>query len=261
MLPYVEIFGRVLPSYGLAAAAGVLLAVLYVKLSEPGRGSVSADLELASVWGALGCFLGAKALYLLTALPQIAADWPLLRAEPLLFIRAYLAGGFVFYGGLYGALAAAWLYCRAARADAETVFRRLLPAVPLIHGFGRIGCFLTGCCYGVECESLGLAFTASEAAPNGVKLLPVQLIEAALVLALFALLARMSARRESARRMLGVYLAAYSAARFVLEFFRGDALRGFALGLSVSQLIAIMSLAFAAHLLLGGRGRGKACHQ
>ena len=251
MLPYVEIFGRVLPSYGLAAAAGVLLAVLYVKLSEPGRGSVSADLELASVWGALGCFLGAKALYLLTALPQIAADWPLLRAEPTLFIRAYLAGGFVFYGGLYGALAAIWLYCRAARADADTVFRRVLPALPLIPG----------CCYGVECPSLGLAFTASEAAPNGVKLLPVQLIEAALVLALFAPLARMSARGESARRMLGVYLAAYSAARFVLEFFRGDALRGFVAGLSVSQLIAIMSLAFAAHLLLGGKGRGKACHQ
>lgn len=240
--------------YGLLAAAGALLAMLYIKLTAPG-GKVSADEELASVWGVVGCFVGAKALYLLTALPDIAANWAELTAEPMLFVQRYLAGGFVFYGGLYGALAGMFIYCRAARAPVWDILARLLPAIPLIHGFGRLGCFCTGCCYGVECESLGIAFTASPAAPNGVKLLPVQLIEAAWVFMLFAVLARMSARGQSGRRMLGVYLLAYSLFRFVLEFFRGDAARGFVLFLSTSQLIAAASVIFAAALLWRRRAR------
>lgn len=241
MLPYVEIFGRVVPMYGLLAAAGALLAILYIKLTAPG-GKVSADEELAAVWGAVGCFVGAKALYILTVLPDIAA-------APQLLVQRWLLGGFVFYGGLYGTLAGAYIYCRAAKAPVWDIFARLLPAIPLVHCFGRLGCFCTGCCYGVECESFGVAFTASAAAPNGVKLLPVQLIEAAWVFILFAVLARMSAKGCSGKRMLGVYLLAYSLFRFVLEFFRGDAARGFILNLSTSQLIAAVSVIFAAALL------------
>lgn len=249
MLPYLHVFGRAVPMYGVMTVCGVLLAMLYLKLSEPGRRTIPADLELSCVWGAVGCFIGAKALYLLTALPDIAAAWPLLSARPGLFIKTYLLGGFVFYGGLYGFLLAVWIYCRASRADFYGVMTRILPAVPLVHGFGRLGCFCTGCCYGVECEGFGVAFTASEIAPNGVKLLPVQLIEAAGVFALFALLLHMAARRKGGRAMLGVYLLAYSILRFALEFFRGDTWRGFVLGLSVSQLIALLSIIPAAALL------------
>jgi phosphatidylglycerol:prolipoprotein diacylglycerol transferase len=75
-----------------------------------------------------------------------------------------------------------------------------------------------------------------------VPLLPVQLIEAALVFGLFFLLRRMSRRRADGRRMLGWYLLLYSVGRFVLELFRGDAYRGFIGALSVSQVIALLSL-------------------
>ena len=82
----------------------------------------------------------------------------------------------------------------------------------------------------------------SEIAPNGVPLLPVQLIEAALVFGLFFLLWQMSRRGMDGRRMLGWYLLVYSVGRFVLEFFRGDTYRGFIGILSVSQVIALLSI-------------------
>ena len=73
-----------------------------------------------------------------------------------------------------------------------------LPLVPLVHGFGRAGCFLMGCCYGVP-SRFGIAFTCSPIAPNGVRLLPVQLIEAAGEGALFFALTRPGAQRRSRR--------------------------------------------------------------
>ena len=107
-----------------------------------------------------------------------------------------------------------------------------------------------GCCYGKPSEKWGVVFSRSEIAPAGVPLLPVQLYEAAGAMLLFAVLACMGAKRADGRKMLAVYLLAYGLLRFGLEFLRGDAYRGFVLGLSVSQVIALLSMALAAVLLI-----------
>lgn len=248
MLPYFHIFGYTLPAYGVMAALGLLAAIAYIFLARP-RGSVTADVELSFVWGLVGCFVGAKLLYLLTAAPELAAALGEPGVGLFEALSPFLSGGFVFYGGLIGLLLWAYIYCRAAKADYWAVICRALPAVPLAHGFGRIGCFLTGCCYGRECSSLGIAFAHSEIAPNGVPLFPVQLVEAACVLGLSLVLASMARRGRPGREILAVYLISYGALRFILEFFRGDGYRGFLLGLSVSQLIAVCTVLFAAFLL------------
>lgn len=50
----------------------------------------------------------------------------------------------------------------------------------LAQGFGRIGCFCAGCCYGRETHAwYGITFTHSDFAPNGVSLIPTQLISSA----------------------------------------------------------------------------------
>ena len=82
-----------------------------------------------------------------------------------------------------------------------------------------------------------------------------QLYEAAGAMLLFAVLACMGAKRADGRKMLAVYLLAYGLLRFGLEFLRGDAYRGFVLGLSVSQVIALLSMALAAVLLIRLRKR------
>ena len=69
--------------------------------------------------------------------------------------------------------------------------------------------------------------------------IPVQLMEAGANLALFIILAVLFFRAADAFRMLGFYLCAYGAIRFVMEMFRGDALRGIWL-LSTSQWIALI---------------------
>ena len=116
--------------------------------------------------------------------------------------------------------------------------------------FGRIGCFLGGCCYGVESEH-GVVFTDSliESA-NGVPRVPVQLYEAVFELALFFALWALLNKGVLKNRLLLVYLFSYAVGRFILEFWRGDEYRGFLFGLSTSQVVSILVFAVSAVLFI-----------
>lgn len=261
MLPQIYIGERAIPTYGLLAGMGILLAVLYLKCRERGHASLqeSADTEMAFLFGLIGTFVGAKFLSILTQLPEVIENWGLLFTHTTQFLNAYLLSGFVFYGGLYGCLLGVWLYTRRVKRPYSDFLSRMLPVVPLVHAFGRVGCFCTGCCYGIPHDTLGVYFTASAIAPHDVPLLPVQLYEAGLEVGLFALLHWMSRKGQKGEKMLGAYLCLYGVARFLLEFLRGDAYRGFIGFLSVSQVISIPTVIWGVMLLKksGGKQRKK----
>ncbi len=248
MLPYIHVLSREIPMYGITTGVGVLLAVLYLKYAEKRYPELEADVELAFVYGIVGAFVGAKILFLVTVFPDFWADFHYLCTQTAAFLETYLYAGFVFYGGLYGAVLSVCLYARVAKVSAQRLLNILLPVLPLIHCMGRIGCFCAGCCYGRYSERWGIYFFRSEIAPHDVPLLPVQLYEAVGALLLFAGLAYMGAKKADGKKMLAVYLLAYGIMRFALEFIRGDAYRGFLLGMSVSQIISTLSVVLAAIL-------------
>ena len=250
MLPYVEILGRSVSMYGVMVAAGAVAALAWALWFSRGDRRFGAELELALVYGVIGAVVGAKLLYLLTKLPDFVRDLPYLASQTEAFLRTYLAAGFVFYGGLYGFLAAVALYVRADKAPAERIWRGATPAIAVFHGFGRVGCFLAGCCYGVPAGHGGVVFSHSDFAPAGVALVPVQLYGAAGEFLLFAALVWLARRGVGGRRLLGVYLTAYAVGRFVLEFWRGDEYRGVYAGLSLSQWISLVTAALGLWLLL-----------
>lgn len=118
----------------------------------------------------------------------------------------------------------------------------MIPSVALAQAFGRVGCFLAGCCYGRKTDScLGVVFTNSDFAPNGVKLLPTQLFMAAGDLVLTTVLLWYAAKRPVRGKTSMLYLILYSIGRFIIEFFRNDD-RGTVGSLSTSQFIAIFTL-------------------
>ncbi len=224
-------------------AAGLVAAILYYKIFEKSRtGTTSADTDLAFIFGGIGALFGAKIVYILTLLPDFAKNLPLLFSEPQVFASRYLTSGFVFYGGLYGALAGAWIYARVNKLSFYGLAQTLVPSIPLFHVFGRIGCFLEGCCYGKPAKIIpGVAFKNSAIAPNNIPLIPVQLYEASFELVLFLILAAMAKRGAGGRKMTAFYLGIYSVFRFFLEFLRGDAYRGIWGIFSTSQWISIFT--------------------
>lgn len=137
--------------------------------------------------------------------------------------------GYMFYGGLVGTALFFCVCLRFLGLRLAWASDRLAPSIPLVHAFGRLGCLLTGCCHGREIAVGGETFAV-----------PVQLLEAILLFALFAWLRR--GRFEANRFIL--YLLVYAPARFCLEFLRGDDRGVLATGfLSPAQEISIVLVA------------------
>ena len=141
--------------------------------------------------------------------------------------------GIVFYGGMLFFLLSVDLSIRRfvlyKRASSWGVTALI---VPLFHGFARIGCYFGRCCYGPVADG---AFWAHFFEHR----LPVQLMESGFNFLLFvALLLLFQYRKRSRGKLVRVYLWAYAAFRFLIEFWRDDAVRGGIGPLSFSQWVS-----------------------
>ena len=94
--------------------------------------------------------------------------------------------------------------------------------------------------------------------PVGVPLFPVQLLESALLLVMFALLIVLYFKTHRAGMCSAVYLYTYAVTRFVLEYFRGDKERGSFLALSTSQIISLLIVIAVTVVIAVNRKRQKA---
>jgi phosphatidylglycerol---prolipoprotein diacylglyceryl transferase len=277
--------GREIPVYGLMGVSGMCLAMAYALFSCRKFGLDRDDTAYIFVLGALGSAAGAKVLYLIVSADEIAVDIMSDEMSMLMIVNRHISGGMVFYGGLLGALAAAWYTARRYGKDAADFFPVLIPGFALAHGIARIGCLLTGCCYGIEADlPISITYHSSYTAPNGVPLLPVQAMEAAAEILIFIVLiivsnhmrnpAEGSSSAENSKieknsrtaencgtvtdriTVLWIYFFMYAPLRFCLEFLRGDEARGSFLMFSTSQWLSIVLAAAAAVQLYIHRHRG-----
>lgn len=217
--------------YGLMIAIGILVAYVTAEYRAKKHGLDPDKIFYLVIWAVVGGFAGAKVLYFLTRLKDIMEN-------PRVLLD--LADGFVVYGGIIGGIFSAMAYCKIKKMPFLKYFDLVMPSVALAQGFGRIGCFLAGCCYGRETDSaLGIVFHNSSYAPNDVKLLPTQLISSGLDFLLCAVLILLDRKKKGDGQIAGAYLVLYSIGRFILEFYRGDLIRGNVGALTTSQFIAI----------------------
>lgn len=248
MLPYLTVFSLHIPMYGLLIMIGSALGVSFAAYRRRDAAIPRQDVFYAACYAGIGAFLGAKLLYLALTLPNLIASGVPLTSDVLYELFAY---GFVFYGGVIGGLGAVFAYSKKYGFSYLPLIETLIPSVPLIHAFGRLGCFCAGCCYGIPiAPPWGVYFSAGSVAPQGVALLPIQLYEAGFNILLFLCLTVYSSKKRTAGRVIGLYLTGYAPARFALEFFRSDAARGFLWGVSTSQWISILMLTAGLFLLI-----------
>jgi phosphatidylglycerol---prolipoprotein diacylglyceryl transferase len=228
---------------------GVLLAAAYVAaywwLMRTGRRE-GLDLDaLGSLgfWAIVGAIVGAKVLMIVRDLPDYLA------APRELLSSSLLSAAGDFYGGFLGALvASAVFFWRDRRLSFWPTADLCAPAIALGQAIGRIGCLMAGDDYGRPASvPWAIAFTDPDAAriggaPIGVALHPVQLYESVVCAVLFVVLVRLAWRKRFDGEVILAYTFLYAVARFILEYFRGDADRGFVFGglLSTSQFIAVM---------------------
>lgn len=241
---YFYIFSRTIPAYGLFMVLGLCLSSGLAAARGKRQGIDPNDTLIIAATCVCGALLGGGGLYLATAYGWRQL-WRWIMTGNFSFMTD---GGLVFYGGLIGGIAflpLGMLFSGEKRL--ASMANAYVPAIPLGHGIGRVGCLFAGCCYGLPYAGVGAVRLEEAGIPYPV--FPIQLVEAGLNFCLSYALARMSRKKPRGLCLLCVYLLCYGVERFVLEFFRGDLIRGSIGGFSTSQWLSILLGASAAVVL------------
>ena len=244
------LFGSDISTYAVCMWLGVAVAAFVAcRLAKNRKGIDGFDVILSAIYTMIGAMLGAKLLYIAISWDDIARVIDTMQygvTESLFYV---LNNGFVFYGGFIGGFLGLLLYIKQFKRKTLDYFTIYATVLPLGHALGRIGCFLGGCCYGMKYDGIFAVdfpvYPSLEESPT-ISRLPIQLFEAAGLLLLFLLLVFLYYRVPKKPTLpLWTYLAVYPVLRFVLEFFRGDEVRGGFLFLSTSQWISLGILTVA----------------
>lgn len=234
-------------SYGLMIAIGITAAFYAADIRAKKQGLNGDHVYGLGFLGLIFGILGAKLLFYITEIKEVIAN-------PKMLLN--FSEGFVVYGGIIGGILGAWLYLKIKKLPVLKYFDLAIPSVALAQGFGRIGCFLAGCCYGRETDAwYGITFHDSPFAPNGVALIPTQIISSAADFLHFFLLLWVTKKKKTDGVVVAAYTICYSIGRFLIELLRNDP-RGNVSVLSTSQFISIFMLAAGIVVLFVLKKRG-----
>lgn len=232
-----SIGGFTVHGYGLMIGLG-FVAAIYLGCFLAKKVGLSADFFTSvAIRVLIFGFMGGKLLF-------VIVNFSLFLSDPL---GALGSEGFVVYGGIITGILTIFVSCKLKKVSFIEYMDMMSPAVLVNQGFGRIGCFMAGCCHGRETDSwIGVVFPEGCLAPAGVKLLPTQLFSAGFDLLLAGILVYVLLKKKKTGMVSGLYLMCYGVGRFIIEIFRGDLDRGTVGVLSTSQFISIFMVIFAA---------------
>lgn len=223
-------------SYGLMMALGIWAAIMVARRLSPKVGIEPEKFTDMALFAVLGGLIGSYINYI------ISYDWSRFKADPLSVLK-FWEMGLVFLGGLIGGVVFAIIYIRRRRWSFWEVADICAVSVPLAYGFGRIGCFLAGCCYGVPCQLPWAVTFPGFTVPRH----PTQLYSMLLGFGLAAFAWAFRKRRRFAGQSFLLYLFLYGLGRGLIEILREEP-KVFGTSLSVAQFTGLVLIAIAAVL-------------
>ena len=252
----IPLFGGIpVYGYGVMIAFGVLLGAWFIH-QEAIRVGADPNRALDLIFYLLlGGFVGSRILHI------FVTDWDRFLDNPLVLFKIW-EGGFVFFGGLISAIGIAFFYFKKYHLSPWKYCDLFVPAVALGHAFGRMGCFLAGCCHGrpvLQDYWFSVVFPGPPGlAPAGIPLYPTQLMESGAELLTFFFLFFWRRKKKFDGELITLYLMIYSLVRAVIEVFRGDLDRGFVIDpwLSTSQFISVFVFSVGLFFFIRNRRRG-----
>jgi phosphatidylglycerol:prolipoprotein diacylglycerol transferase len=217
-------------TYGAFLAVAFLVAIWLATRETERAGlkpELAADMGIVVI---LSSIVGSRVFYILFYDLQYTLEHP---AELLKLRQA----GLVFYGGLIFAVGAGLVFCKLRRAPIPLVMDIAAPSIAIGQAIGRIGCFMSGCCYGKPTwVPWAVQFPQIEYPRH-----PTQIYESLATFAIFLVLIRFRRHKTRGGQVAWLYVAMYASARFAIEFFRGDN-PPVLLGLTISQVISALVL-------------------
>jgi phosphatidylglycerol:prolipoprotein diacylglycerol transferase len=230
--------------YGLTMALGFSIGGYLVLRWGPKYQVPREKLEGLLLWIIIGAVVGARIYYV------VQNDFGSYVHQPWRIVAVW-EGGLAFFGGLFGGIAAAYLYCHRAKLNFRRVADLFAPAIPIGAAIGRISCGLAGMDYGTPTKlPWGLVYTNPNgyAPVDGIPRHPDQYYELIGDLLIAALLIKLRGKLPDGGLFLA-YLISFSILRFFIFFVRGS-VEPVAFGLKNAQLTAIAILMVTLPLLI-----------
>ena len=248
----------VIYSFGFCVALGILTAYFLMVWLGKRTGYTSEFLSNFVLVIMISAFVGARFAY-------VCEHWTAEFKDNWLLAFNIANGGIMYYGGMLGAWLGGSIYLLIKKRSVMDVLDLTVTVLPLGHAWGRVGCFLNGCCFGrvSDCAiavqypyhsnvwwsqySQGLI---SKVDRLSLPVMPSQLVEAALNL-LVCIILVITYRRKNRRRgmQMGLYAVMYSIVRFFTETLRSDERMNVGV-FSISQAISIGFFAFGVCMLI-----------
>lgn len=231
-----NIGGLTIHTYGLMIALAILVSTILLYREAPKEGITSEKIIEVIIIASVSGLVGSRLLY-------VFLNWSYYSSRPMEILFTQFEG-LSFYGGLIGGALALYLWEHWHKKSFLKITDLLSPYLALGYAFGRIGCFLNGCCYGKE---TAVPWAIPVSMHDSVMRHPVQLYAAVGALVIFILLKQLRQRRPFVGFVLISLVALYGLLRFITEFFRyGDAVW---LNLTLAQLFSL-GLMFGSLILM-----------
>lgn len=197
---------------GISVLLGLILLLLYIKNELKKE-----DIIFSYMYCIIGIVIGSKIFYMI---------------ENNLKINQFLDSGYMYSGGILVSLLLVYMYAKKFNINFEIIFSKYSLIYPLIYGITKIGCFLTGCCKGLEYNGI---FHITYYINNiSINFFPIQIIETLFMLILFGIILL----TKSNRNKIIIFFIGFGIIRFIVDFFRYER-KSILLNISISQVICI----------------------
>jgi len=222
-------------SYGFFIVLGAILGVSYVAVQNRRKFDLSFDTV--------------NTLFLILLVSAFVGGKVFLYFENPSYYNSHLSSllsgrGFVFYGSLLFCIPAMLLFFKQHKLPVLPMLDIMAVTTCIVHMFGRVGCFMAGCCHGIEWHGpLAVTFTNQAClAPLNTPLHPTQLYSVAMIGLILITLLYLKKRQQFNGQLFLTYLILYAIGRSIIEIFRGDISRGYVIEgiISHSQFISIL---------------------
>lgn len=230
-------------SFGLMLSLGFALAIIVAFLNAKRHGLDPWVIIDMGLYLFLAGLVGSRLLY-------VILNWDEFAGQPAIKLIATWEGGVAFYGAITGGFVAALVFARIHRLSLARIADTVAPGLALAAAVGRLGCFLNGCCYGIETSGFWGTFTRF--AP-GLRH-PTQLYESTAYFLVFAFLLWWQRRHARVPGQLFLtFVGAYIIGRYAIEFFREGQRVYSWLTLTQAASLVILAVTVAVYIYLGRR--------
>lgn len=226
---YFLFFGLQISYYGFIIACGMAIGVFLACKTAKHRGLKTDDIIILALYVLPLSILGARTYYVIFS-GESFTFWE--------FFQIW-KGGMAIYGGVIGGAIGVGLYCIIHKKNFLKVADIAVAPLLLGQGMGRIGCYFSECCYGIEVTNPSAQWFPLSTQINGVWHLSTFFYESFLDLVLCGVFIFLICKKiKTPGVMMSLYFIGYGTIRCIIETFRGDSLM---LGVfKVSQLLSAL---------------------